>query len=97
MNQDVESLKVDRKSKFKTEQLNFDTQGGNTTVLDEHLKRELTNLRANHESLFEKIQLTSDKIVALEVEINALQRNDQNKDDKGGANSSPFAEDLRQQ
>lgn len=90
-------MKIERKSKFKTEQLNFDNQAGSSTVLDEQLKRELVNLRANHESLFEKIQLTSDKVVGLEVEINALQRLERNNDENDRKNNSPFAEDLRQQ
>lgn len=88
-------MKLERDSKFKLQTINL--EGGSGTVLDEHIKKELLNMRIQHESLFEKAQLNSDKIVALEVEITNIQRSDRSPDGRKALNNSPFSEDLKEQ
>lgn len=96
MTQDVETLKLDRESKFKVKQLTFDTSSGGQ--IEDAIKKELMNLRVQHESLFEKTQLNSDKLVALEVELYNQKRNDKLGDNgNGNGPQSPFAEDIKGQ
>ena len=85
---------MDRESKFKVKQLTFD--GSTTGSVDEVVKKELLNLRVQHESLFEKSQLNSDKLVALEVELYNRKRNEK-LGEEGKEAHSPFTEDLKSQ
>lgn len=93
---DVETLKLERESKFKVQSLNLE---GGGSILDDQLKKELVNMRIQHESLFEKVQLNSDKLVAIEIEMNNLQKIDKKMEGNGkfGMNNSPFSEDFKAQ
>lgn len=64
-------------------------------VLDDHIKKELMNMRIQHESLFEKVQISSDKLVALEVELSNMQKSDRSPDGRKGLMNSPFGEDVK--
>lgn len=93
---DVKDLKNDRESKFKVKEVNL--EAGVNGNLDDAVKKELFNMRVQHESLFEKMQLTSDKLVAVEVQVEGLQRKEI-KADPGHSLStgSPFSEDVMHQ
>lgn len=54
-------------------------------------------MRIQHESLFEKTQINSDKLVALEVELNNMQKSDRSPDGRNALSNSPFGEDVKVQ
>ena len=83
---------MDRDSKIKHQQYNFEGNGG---VMDEQLKKELINMRIQHESLFEKVKLNSDKLVAVEIEITNTKQGERSFDGRGA--NSPFADDTKLQ
>ena len=66
LSEDVEDLKSDKESRFRAKQVNFDPSGQN---LDQDVKKEIMNLRIQHESLFEKNKLVGERVVSLELEL----------------------------
>lgn len=70
---------------------------GTGTVLDEAVKKEIINMRIQHESLFEKVKLNSDKLVAIEIEVNNIRQGDRNHNGPVSLNNSPFADDIKMQ
>lgn len=65
-------------------------------MLDEAIKKELMNMRIQHESLFEKVKINSDKLVALEIEVSHVKQGEKSHAALGAANS-PFADDVKLQ
>lgn len=64
-------------------------------MLDEAIKKELMNMRIQHESLFEKVKLNSDKLVAVEIEVNNVKQGERNHGGAGAGANSPFADDMK--
>ena len=69
---------MDRDTKFKLHQINFDS--GKTIVLEEHVKREVLNLRQINETLKENVKNNTDKLVSLQLEVASLMRGDRPRD-----------------
>jgi hypothetical protein len=90
----MESFKLERDSKLKLQQVKLDGPG---TVLDEVVKKEIMNMRIQHESLFEKVKLNSDKLVAIEIEVANIRQGDRNHNGPGSLANSPFADDIKMQ
>lgn len=90
----METLKLERDAKLKQHQVSLDGHG---MVLDEQLKKELMNMRIQHESLFEKVKLNSDKLVAIEIEMSNIKSGDKIMDGKTMGNNSPFSDDIKNQ
>ena len=89
----MESFKLERDAKMKNQQINL--EGG--VMLEEGVKRELMNMRIQHESLFEKVKLNSDKLVAVEIEVTNIRQGDRVNGGSAAMNSSPFADDVKMQ
>ena len=92
---DLESLKLQREAKFSTKDLAAELAGAG---VDETVRKELLSLRVDQQSLFQKIESSSNKLIAVEIEVDGLKRSENlNKDKFGLGGNSPFAEDLKQQ
>lgn len=78
---------------MKNQQINLEGSGH---VLDEAIKKELMNMRIQHESLFEKVKLSADKLVAVEIEVNNFKQGEKSHAGLSTANS-PFADDVKLQ
>lgn len=83
---DVENLKIDRDSRFKTEgfKLNMRRSQGNVVEpgsFEENLQTEITNLRMQNESLFEKNSVNNSKIMRLQAQLmDVVKENSMKKD-----------------